>query len=73
MVASSIYKSAPAWCPASCEPAGLPLVEADRHLLATFYQENLKYVRSGQHVEVSLDLYPGQIFTGKVDSIWLDS
>jgi hypothetical protein len=35
--------------------------------------ENLKYVRPGRHVEVSLDLYPGQIFTGEVDSIWLGS
>ena len=39
-------------------------------MLATLYQENLKYVRPGQAVEVSLDLYPGQIFAGKVDSIW---
>ena len=46
------------------------IAEADRYLLATFYQENLKYVRPGQSVEVALDLYPGQIFVGKVDSIW---
>ena len=46
------------------------IVDADRYLLATFYQENLKYVRPGQPVEVSLDLYPGQIFPGRVDSIW---
>jgi multidrug resistance efflux pump len=46
------------------------IVDADRYLLATFYQENLKYVKPGQSVEVALDLYPGQIFTGKVDSIW---
>ena len=46
------------------------IAEADRYLLATFYQENLKYVKPGQSVEVSLDLYPGQIFAGKVDSIW---
>jgi multidrug resistance efflux pump len=46
------------------------IVEADRYLLATFFQENLKYVRPGQPVEVALDLYPGQIFAGKVDSIW---
>jgi len=46
------------------------IVEADRYLLATFYQENLKYVRPGQPVEVALDLYPGQIFAGKVHSIW---
>jgi multidrug resistance efflux pump len=49
------------------------LVEADRYLLAPFYQENLKFVRPGLPVEVSLDLYPGQIFTGKVDSIWRGS
>jgi multidrug resistance efflux pump len=46
------------------------IVEADRYLLATFYQENLKYVRRGQPVEVSFDLYPGQIFAGKVEDIW---
>jgi multidrug resistance efflux pump len=46
------------------------IADADRYLLATFYQENLKYVLPGQPVEVALDLYPGQIFAGKVDSIW---
>ena len=46
------------------------IAEADRYLLATYYQENLKYVRPGQLVEIALDLYPGQIFAGKVDSIW---
>ena len=46
------------------------IAEADRYLLATFFQENLKYVRPGQPVEVALDLYPGQIFAGKVADIW---
>ena len=46
------------------------IAEADRYVLATFFQENLKYVRPGQPVEIALDLYPGQIFAGKVDSIW---
>jgi len=46
------------------------IADADRYLLGSFYQENLKYVQAGQPVEVSLDLYPGQIFAGKVDSIW---
>jgi multidrug resistance efflux pump len=46
------------------------IADADRYLLATFYQENLKYVRPGQPVEIAFDLYPGQIFAGKVDSIW---
>src|SRR5215468_10920579 len=46
------------------------IADADRYLLATYYQENLKYVQPGQPVEVALDLYPGQIFAGKVHSIW---
>jgi multidrug resistance efflux pump len=46
------------------------ITEADSYLLATFYQENLKYVQSGQPVEVAFDLYPGQIFAGTVKDIW---
>jgi len=49
--------------------AGL-IADADRYVLATYFQENLKYVRPGKPVEITLDLYPGQIFAGKVDSIW---
>jgi multidrug resistance efflux pump len=41
-----------------------------RYLLATYFQEHLKYVQTGQPVEVELDLYPGQIFKGKVNAIW---
>jgi multidrug resistance efflux pump len=44
-----------------------------RYLLATFFQENLKYVKPGQAVEAAIDLYPGQIFTGKVLAIWQGS
>jgi multidrug resistance efflux pump len=47
--------------------------DADRYLLATFFQENLKYVKHGQAVEAAIDLYPGQIFTGKVLAIWQGS
>jgi multidrug resistance efflux pump len=47
--------------------------DADRYLLATYYQETLKYVKSGQPVEIALDLYPGQIFTGRVNTIWQGS
>jgi len=46
------------------------IADADRYLLATFFQENLKYVKEGQRVEVSLDLYPGQIFGGEVGRVW---
>jgi multidrug resistance efflux pump len=46
------------------------IAEADRYVLATYFQENLKYVRPGQPVEVAFDLYPGQIFPGKVEDIW---
>ena len=46
------------------------IADAGRYLLATYFQENLKYVQSGQPVEVAFDLYPGQIFRGRVDTIW---
>ena len=47
--------------------------DADRYLLANFFQENLKYVKPGQAVEAAIDLYPGQIFKGKVLAIWQGS
>jgi multidrug resistance efflux pump len=46
------------------------ICDADRYLLATYNQESLKYVKRGQPVEVALDLYPGQIYKGKVAAIW---
>jgi multidrug resistance efflux pump len=47
--------------------------DANRYLLANYFQENLKYVKPGQAVEVALDLYPGQIWPGKVVLIWQGS
>lgn len=41
-----------------------------RYLLAKYFVENLKYVKEGQPVEISLNLYPGQIFKGHVEAIW---
>ncbi|WP_406828374.1 HlyD family secretion protein [Microbulbifer sp. ARAS458-1] len=49
------------------------ICDSDRYLLANYFQENLKHVKEGQEVEVALDLYPGQIFTGKVEAIWRGS
>ncbi len=49
------------------------ILDADRYLLANYFQENLKYVKPGQPVEVALDLYPGQIWPGKVLAIWQGS
>jgi multidrug resistance efflux pump len=46
------------------------IVDSDRFLLASYYQEDLKYVKVGQPVEVALNLYPGQIFRARVDAIW---
>ena len=46
------------------------ICDDDRYLPATYFQEHLKYVQIGQPVEVELDLYPGQIFKGRVDAIW---
>ena len=41
-----------------------------RYVLASFYQGNLKYVRPRQLAEVAFDLYPGQVFPGRVERIW---
>jgi multidrug resistance efflux pump len=49
------------------------ICDADRYLLANYFQENLKYVKPGQPVEIALDLYPGQIWPGKVAAIWQGS
>ena len=46
------------------------IVDRDRYVLGNFFQEHLKYVKVGQPVEVALNRYPGQIFKGKVESIW---
>ena len=49
------------------------ICDSDRYLLASFFQENLKYVKPGQMVEAAIDLFPGQIFRGKVLAIWRGS
>ena len=49
------------------------ICDEGRYLLANFFQENLKYVKPGQAVEAAIDLYPGQIFKGKVLAIWQGS
>jgi multidrug resistance efflux pump len=43
------------------------------YLLANLFQENLQYFKPGQPVEAAIDLYPGQIFPGKVLEIWRGS
>jgi multidrug resistance efflux pump len=49
------------------------IVDKGRYLLANYNQENLKWVEPGQAVEFACDLYPGQIFKGKVQAIWRGS
>ncbi|WP_299663360.1 efflux RND transporter periplasmic adaptor subunit [uncultured Ruegeria sp.] len=46
------------------------VTEDSPYILATFRQQNLKFVEVGQPVEVALDLYPGEILTGKVEAVW---
>lgn len=46
------------------------ICDDNRYLLANYFQENLKYVKVGQPVEVAMNLYPGQIFPARVQSIW---
>ena len=46
------------------------VVDADRYVLAPYTQEQLKYVKPNQPVELAMDLYPGQIFKGTVSEVW---
>ena len=46
------------------------IVDSDRYILAPFSQETLKYVKIGQPAEIAFDLYPGQIFSARVDTVW---
>jgi multidrug resistance efflux pump len=46
------------------------ICDEGRYLLASYFQESLKYVKDGQPVEVAMNLYPGQIFKGTVKSTW---
>jgi multidrug resistance efflux pump len=46
------------------------ICDADRYVLASFNQEELKYVELGQATEVAFDRFPGQIFEGKVTGVW---
>jgi multidrug resistance efflux pump len=49
------------------------IVDKGRYVLGSYNQEVLLWVKSGQSVEVAFDLYPGQIFKGKVQAIWRGS
>ena len=46
------------------------VADADPYILGTFYQEHLKFVEEGQEVEIALDIFPGQIFKGRVAAVW---
>jgi len=46
------------------------VLEREPYLLGTYFQEHLKFVKPDQPVEIALDRYPGQIFTGTVEDIW---
>lgn len=46
------------------------VTEDKPYILGSFRQQNLKFVKPGQPIEVALDLYPGEILTGEVEAIW---
>jgi multidrug resistance efflux pump len=46
------------------------ICEDKPYILATYFQEHLKYVKEGQPVEIALDTHPGQILNGKVEAVW---
>ena len=41
----------------------------DMWIVANFKETQLTHVRPGQRVKISVDTYPGEVFTGTVDSI----
>ena len=47
----------------------LSLVPDEVWVVANFKETQLKYMRPGQPVKISIDAYPGRKFTGKVDSL----
>ena len=48
----------------------MTLVDTTRWWVVANYQENaLSVIRSGQTAELSFLMYPGEVFTGKVESI----
>lgn len=46
------------------------VVDKEAYLLATFYQEHLKFVKPDLEAEIAFDMYPGQIFKAKVKHVW---
>lgn len=46
------------------------VADRDPYFLASFYQEHLKFVEPGQEAEVALDIFPGQVFKARVDTVW---
>ncbi|WP_425398313.1 HlyD family secretion protein [Aeoliella sp.] len=46
------------------------ICEDEPYVLATFFQEHLKYVKEGQPVEIALDTRPGEIVEGTVEAVW---
>lgn len=47
----------------------LAIVPNNIWIVANFKENQLRYMRSGQEVELKLDTYPDKLFKGKVDSI----
>lgn len=46
------------------------ICDADRYVLVSINQEELKFIQPGQPAEIALARFPGQIFTGKVEGVW---
>lgn len=45
------------------------IVSDEIWIVANFKETQLEYMKPGQNVDIEIDAYPGQDFTGKVDSI----
>ena len=49
--------------------AQLALVPQDVYVIANFKETQLDLMKPGQHVDITVDAYPGHVFHGEVDSI----
>ena len=54
---------------AACEPLFALIAENSFHIDANFKETELPGIHPGQDVDIKIDMYPGQLFKGKVESI----
>lgn len=49
------------------------IADANPYILASYYQEHLKFVEPGQELKWRFDIFPGQVFKAHVDTVWWET